>query len=185
MASGQVVMSLRSLSARSLPYYRPAAFIFGPSGRHSSIFFTCENAIVFQNVLLCVNEREWNVYCHCCDSNRSILFAHSTMHGSSDPVKWYTCPCTLNVGIQPSSLHFRVAPSDVILSSWRFVRKSFESSCVPASSDANGSGAAGSGGRTTLPLAQHVPGGSCWNFRAWQCWHLTDMDPIKSVWSAE
>ena len=72
--------------------------------------------------------------------------------------------CTLNVGIQPSSLHSRVAPNDVIwkhtLYRMKVVRKSFESSCFPACSDANSSGAAGSGGRTTLPLAQHIPRGS-------------------------
>jgi len=149
------------------------------------IFFTCKNASV--GVLKCItlcslNECAWNAYCHCNDSNRPILFAHSTMQGPlAAMIRWDDIPvlnCTLKVGIQPSWLHSRVAPNDVIwkhaLYRMTFVRKS--SSWVPASSDASGSGTAGSGSRTTLPLAQHIPICSFWNFRAWQCWYSTDMD---------
>jgi len=114
----------------------------------------------------------------------TVVIAHSTMQGPlAAVIRWsYTCPCTLNVGIQPSSLHFRVAPNDVILP--HDVRQKNPSSRRELQR-ASGLGAAGSGGRTTLPLAQHIPICSFWNFRAWQCWHSTDMDTIKSAWSAE
>ena len=32
---------------------------------------------------------------------------------------------------------------------------------------------------STLPLAQHIPGGSVGHFLAWQCGHVADIEPIR------